>query len=171
MNRRDAETQRERASVNSCKRFSQKSSCFNLCVSVSLRLVFVITVAISGCSIPNLEKPQCTEARNAVKRFYSLHVGGDMKPSPENLKALEPFLTSDLFKTLSASTETAKDYFTATEEYPRAFRVGECESGNEDAATLQVLLLWRDDTASKQKEIRIETVRTGDKWLINRVSN
>lgn len=128
-------------------------------------------LCISSCSIPNLEKPQCTEARYAVKRFYSLHVGGDMKPSPESLKAVEMFLTNDLFKSLSTSTETAKDYFTATEEYPRAFRVGECESSSEGAATLQVLLLWRDDTASEQKEIRVETIKNGDKWLINKVSN
>lgn len=144
------------------------------CTVHNLPLLFCIlhfALCISSCSVPNLEKPQCTEARNAVKRFYSLHVGGDMRPSQENLKAREEFLTSDLFQTLAASNETAKDYFTATDEYPKAFRVGECSSGSEDAATLQVLLLWRDDTASEQREIKVETVRLGDKWVINKVSN
>jgi hypothetical protein len=125
-----------------------------------------------ACSIPSLEKPQCTTARDTVKRFYSFHFGNDMRPSPENLKAREQFLTSDLVKALSsASTETSKDYFTATDNYPKAFRVGLCTSDSDDKATLQVLLLWRDDTKNEQKEVHVETVKTGDAWLINKVSN
>src|SRR5437867_7357869 len=122
-----------------------------------------------GCSIPSLEKPQCTAARDTVKRFYSLHFGGDMHPSLEGLKASEPFLTSDLIKELSVSSETSKDYFTSTENYPKAFRVGSCTSDSSDKVTLQVLLLWRDDVKSEQKEVHVETVRTGDAWLINKV--
>src|SRR5436190_6928056 len=81
-------------------------------------------LCISSCSVPNLEKPQCTAARDAVKRFYSFHFGNDMHPSPENLKARESFLTSELISSLSTSTETVRDYFTATEDYPKAFRIG-----------------------------------------------
>ncbi|MBK8464805.1 MAG: hypothetical protein IPL32_03160 [Chloracidobacterium sp.] len=92
-----------------------------------------------------------------------------MRPSAENLKAREQFLTSELISSLSASTETAKDYFTATENYPKAFRVGECKLESDDKATLQVLLLWRDDTKSEQKEVHVEAVKVGDKWLINKV--
>jgi len=94
-----------------------------------------------------------------------------MHPSPENLKAREQFLTRELIKVLSASSETSRDYFTATENYPKAFRVGSCSSDSNDKVTLQVLLLWRDDTKSEQKEVHVETVKTGDAWLINKVSN
>jgi hypothetical protein len=94
-----------------------------------------------------------------------------MHPSAENLKTREQFLTSELIGTLSGSTETAKDYFTATENYPKAFRVGSCTSESDDKAILQVVLLWRDDTKSEQKEVKVETVKTGDKWLINKVFN
>ena len=94
-----------------------------------------------------------------------------MRPSPENLKAREQFLTSDLIKALSASRETSKDYFTATDNYPKAFRVGSCILDAEDKARLQVLLLWRDETKSEQKEVQVETVKTGEAWLINKVSN
>ena len=138
-------------------------SFFSVC---SVAILFFAT----ACSVPNLEEPQCTVARDTVKRFYSFHFGNDMHPSPENLKAREQFLTSELISTLSASTETAKDYFTATENYPKAFRVGECTSGSDDKATFQVLLLWRDDTKSEQKEVHVETVKAGDKWLINNVA-
>ena len=127
-------------------------------------------LCISSCSLPNLEKPQCTAARDVVKRFYSFHFGNDMRPSAENLKAREQFLTSELIRSLSASAETAKDYFTATDNYPKAFRVGECTSGSDDKATFQVLLLWRDDTKSEQREVHVETVKIGDHWLINNVA-
>lgn len=122
-----------------------------------------------ACTIPNLEKPQCTAGRDVVKRFYSFHVGNDMMPSPENLKAREKFLTSRLFQELSAVTEQKKDYFTATEDYPKAFRVGECTADSETKATLQVVLLWRNDTRSEQREVQVEAVNSGGNWLINKV--
>lgn len=126
-------------------------------------------LCISSCSVPNLEKPQCTAARDAVKRFYSFHFGNDMHPSPENLKAREQFLTSELVSSLSTSQEPTTDYFTATEDYPKAFRVGSCTAESEVKVTLQVLFLWRDDVKSDQKEVNVETAKTGDKWLINKV--
>ena len=126
---------------------------------------------ISSCRVPNLETPQCIEARDAVKRFYSFHFGNDMHPSPENLKIREQFLTSELVSALSASSETAKDYFTATGDYPKAFRVGECSSESDHASRFRVLLFWRDDTKSEQKEVYVETVKVSGKWLINRVTD
>ena len=171
MNRRDAEALRKVTLGYYRSRFAPELKRLRLCSFAALRFCFAIAFATAGCSVPNLEKPQCTEARNAVKRFYSLHVGGDMKPSPENLKAREAFLTGELFNKLRAANESAEDYFTATDEYPKAFRVGVCESVSDNTATLQVLLLWRDDTASEQKEVRVETVKGGDEWLINKVLN
>ncbi len=144
--------------------FKKNFSYFSVC-SVA---IFFFALA---CSVPSLEKPQCVAARDTVKRFYSFHFGNDMHPSADNLKAREQFLTSELISSLSASTETAKDYFTATEDYPKAFRVGECISGSDDKVILQVLLLWRDDTKSEQKEVHVETVKVSDKWLINKVLN
>ena len=120
--------------------------------------------------MPSLEKPECTAGRDVVKRFYSFHFGNDMSTSAENLKARESFLTADLFKSLSASGETKKDYFTATDNYPKAFRVGECTVDTADQATLQVVLLWRSDSKSEQAEVNVKTVLVGGKWLISKVS-
>lgn len=140
--------------------------------SILLVLFFsVISVASSACSMPSLEKPECTVARDAVKRFYSFHFGNDMHPSQENLRARQGFLTSELFSTLSASGDSARDYFTATDNYPKAFRVGACTSDTENKVVFQILLLWRDEQKSEQKEVHVETVKTGDTWLINKVSN
>lgn len=134
-------------------------------------LFLASVVAVSGCSVPNLETSQCTAARDSVKRFYSFHFGTEMSTSPDNLKARDTFLTKDLVSLLAANGDLRRDYFTATENYPRAFRVGECRSASDEKATLQVLLLWRDDSSSDQKEVQVETVKDGDKWLINRVLN
>lgn len=139
--------------------------------SLLLFCILHCALCVSSCSIPSLEKPQCTEARDAVKRFYSFHIGNDMRPSAESLKASESYLTSDLFKRLSGTNETAKDYFTQTEDYPRAFRVGTCMTDSNDKAVFQVVLLWRDDTRTEQKEVHVEAVKTGGQWLINNVSN
>jgi len=130
-----------------------------------------LVLLFASCSLPSFEKPQCTAARDTVKRFYSLHFADDMRPSAQSLKASEPFLTPALFQSLSAASQTAIDYFTQTDDYPKAFRVGTCTLESDDKALLQVVLLWRDDNRSQQKEVHVDTVKTGDKWLINNVSN
>ena len=100
--------------------------------------LLLIAYCLSACSIPNLEKPECAGARDVVKRFYSFHFGNDMRPSAENLKRRQAYLTPELFKELSAKPETKQDYFTATEDYPRAFRVGACKDASADRVTMQV---------------------------------
>lgn len=143
---------------------------------VSSRRTVIICVLLAvccqlACSIPSLEKPQCTAGRDIVKKFYSFHFGTDMGSSPENQKRREQFLTSGLIAELAAAGETKRDYFTATEDFPKAFRVGECTLNADDKVTLQVLLLWRNDERTQQKEVNVETVRVDGNWLINRVFN
>lgn len=136
-----------------------------------LLCLFGFAFFVSSCSIPSLEKPQCSNARDAVRQFYGFHFGNDMHPSAENLKLRESYLTGELFKELSSSIEAEKDYFTKTVNYPRAFRVGTCTTESDDKAMLQVLMLWRDETKSAQEEVKVEAVKKDDKWLINKVSN
>lgn len=130
---------------------------------------FLLTLCVSSCSIPNLEEPPCIESRDSIRQFYSFHFGNDMKPSAENLKLREKFLTPELVKTLTASNETAVDHFTATSDYPKAFRVGECKAINPTKTEFQVILFWRDDTRSEQKEVAVTAVKMGDNWLIDKV--
>jgi hypothetical protein len=172
MNRRDAETQRQSIQNRFNLRFFIENifGGINLRVSASLRFIFLV-FALSACSMPNLEKPECTEARDAVREFYSFHIGNDMKPSAENLKLRGKFLSGELLKTLVATNETTKDYFTATADYPKAFRVGSCEIISPGKTVLGVLLFWRDDNRSEQREIKVETVRENEKWLINKVES
>ncbi len=131
--------------------------------------VAFLIAASAGCSIPNLETSQCSETRDAVKRFYSFHFGNDMAPTRDNLSARKPYLTDRLFNSLWAVDSIAGDYFTASSDVPKAFRVGECKVVSPEKTTFQVLLLWRDDTRSEQKEVAVDMVKQGDKWLVDGV--
>ena len=144
---------------------------FSLCVSASLQLIlFSITFAVASCSLPSLEKPECTEARDAVKQLYSFHFGNDMHPTQENLKARERFLTADLYKSLVGSA-ASEDYFTKSEAPPKTFKIAKCEAPQSDKVRIQVQLYWRDDSKTTQKEVNVDAVKTGDAWLINKISN
>ncbi len=135
-------------------------------------LFFLLLTAYGSlcCSIPNLESAECSESRDAVKQFYSFHFGNDMTPSPESLKIREQFLTAEFFNSLSRMTKVASDPFTNTGKLPKSFRVGTCKIEGPEKTAMQVVLLWRDDTGSEQKEIAVDMVKRGDKWLVDGVS-
>jgi hypothetical protein len=155
-------------------RFQVLSFNFKL-VKAKLFLLFTfcfLLFTFASCSIPNLEKPECAAARQKVKEFYSFHFDDQMKPSKENLQKREKFLTDALNRALAApETETATDYFTQTNDYPKAFRIGECAAANETRTVFQVVLFWKDDARSEQREVKVETVKQNGKWLINSVGN
>lgn len=92
-----------------------------------------------------------------------------MKPKQEKLENSKTFLTERLFEEIKSKDVTAKDYFTQTEDYPKAFRVGGCEAVSGEKTIFEVLLFWRDETRSEQKEIKVETVKENNKWLIDKV--
>ena len=124
-----------------------------------------------ACSIPNLEGAECSEARVAVRQFYSFHFGNDMRPSLENLKMREKFLTPELAKSLEDVPVTARDYFTGTDQAPKTFKVAKCEVTDPTHTVFQVQLYWRDDIETVQKEVHAEAVKSGDTWLINKVTH
>lgn len=141
--------------------------------SFSRRLILLFTFYFlfsnSACSVPNLETPECGEARQPVKEFYSYHFGNDMKPSRENLQSREKFLSTDLKQRLALLPETPRDYFTSTEDYPKAFRIGSCKTAEAGKTVFQIVVFWKDDTRSEQREIQVEAVKENGKWLINRI--
>jgi hypothetical protein len=141
------------------------------CRRIILFLLLTSCFLLLSCSIPNLEKPQCAAARQTVREFYSYHFGNDMKPSNENIKLRERFLTDALKQNLAAQADGKTDYFTATDDYPKAFRVGGCEVMNENKTVFEVVLFWKDDARSEQREIKVETIRQNENWLINKVEN
>ncbi len=94
-----------------------------------------------------------------------------MKFSAENLKLREKFLTPEFVKSLQ-NLQTENDVFTTNStDFPRAFRLGNCEVFEPNKTNFEILLFWRDETRSEQKSINAEVVKQGDKWLINKICN
>lgn len=128
---------------------------------------------IAGCSIPNLEDPACTEARTAVREFYSFHFGNNLAFANEDLERRKEYLTSAFFESLRYQPRDVPpgvDPFTRTDDLPKAFRVGECREITPGKAEFQVLLFWRDDVRSEQSEIKAVAVKQNDKWLLDSVT-
>lgn len=132
--------------------------------------IFVLAALfLASCSIPNLEQPECLESREPLKQFYSSHFGTDMKPSAEALDVRRRAITPELAKTLAASTETEVDYFTATKDYPKAFRLGACKVVSPERTAFDVVLFWRDDHRSEEKEVVVEMAKQSGVWLLDKV--
>jgi hypothetical protein len=121
--------------------------------------------------MPNLEGAECSEARDAVKQFYSFHFGNDMRPTVQTLKLRERFLTPELIRQLENMPETSRDYFTATDQAPKTFKIGKCVVKDPTHAEFQVQLYWRDDIETVQKDVQAEAVKADDTWLIDKVTN
>jgi hypothetical protein len=133
-------------------------------------LSFIFCLCFAACSVPNLEEPECTQARQTVKELYSYHFGNDMQLTPENLKEHERFLTGEMVNNLQNSAP-GRDPFTLTDDTPKAFRVGGCKTIEQNKrVNFEVLLFWKTDTRSEQREINVEAVKQNDKWLINKIS-
>jgi hypothetical protein len=123
----------------------------------------------TACSMPNLESSECTDSRLAVKQFYSFHFANEMKFSADNLKQREKFLTLEFLKSLQNQTGENDIFTTNSTDFPKAFRIGECKIIEPTKTNLEIVLFWKDDNRTEQKNIHVETVKQADKWLLNKV--
>lgn len=133
-------------------------------------LFLVSALFAFSCTVPNLESPACTESKNAVREFYSYHFGNEMKFSADGLKHREKFLTPEFAKFVANSTEGSDPFTTGSDDIPKAFRVGECREISPERTESNVLLFWRNDERTEQREIKVETVDKNDTWLVNKIS-
>ena len=138
--------------------------------SVIASCLLLVGFIFLSCSVPSLETPACTESKNAVREFYSYHFGNEMKFSPEGLKYREKFLTPEFAKAVTNSREGTDPFTTGSEDLPKAFRVGECREISPERTESSVLLFWRSDDRTEQREIKVEAVDRNDTWLVNKVS-
>ena len=134
-------------------------------------LIFTFCFWLWGCSIPNLEPPECTQSREAVRDFYSFHLGNEMSFTQENLKLREKFLSSEYLKSLQSFQNDADIFTTNSKDFPKAFRIGGCKVIDANKTNIEILIFWKTDTRSEQKTIHAETVKENGKWLLNKVEN
>jgi hypothetical protein len=97
-----------------------------------------------------------------------------MSFSQENLKPRERFLTPRLIRGLQ-DTGPQIDPFTLVnkdEKPPKAFRVGSCVVTEPNkSVTFTLLLFWKDDVSTTQKEIGVIVEKVNETWLIDGVKN
>jgi hypothetical protein len=94
-----------------------------------------------------------------------------MHPTAESIRLRERFLTPAFLGRLRDQPTTTIDPFTNTEEFPKAFRVGECkviEPGK--SVRFEVLLFWKDDVKSQQKPVFTSMKKENGDWQIDSVS-
>lgn len=141
---------------------------FKLFYLLPFTFYLCLTACVTG-SMPNLDEPECAESREVVKKFYSYHFDKNMLFSQESLKEREKFLTPEFAKSLR-NVETENDVFTTdSADTPRAFRLGDCKVVEPTKTNIDVLLLWRNETESRQQIIKVEVIKQNDKWLINKI--
>ena len=135
-----------------------------------LPLAILLLLGIAGCSVPSLESPACTESKNAVRDFYSFHFGNEMRFSTQGLKRREKFLSPEFAASVAGSKEGIDTFTTGSDDIPKAFRVGECREISAERTESNVLLFWRSDDRTEQREIKVEAIDKNDTWLVNKVS-
>jgi len=133
-------------------------------------LVAVLTAFFAAsCRVETFDDTPCGQAKDEAHKLYSFHFGNDMTPSPENLEKRKRFLTDELFKQLSAN-DSRTDYFTASENFPRTFKIGQCSLKSPEEATVQVQIYWKDDYSTVQKDLLVDVVKRSGGWLVNSVT-
>ena len=120
-----------------------------------------------SCSLPSLEKPECSQARDNVKQFYSWQLGTDSRERSAHPETARKFVSSS-FSTDPGNVEN--DPFTLSTTVPKSFRIGKCEVLGPDKVKLEVQLLWRDELDSRQLDVFVEAARSDDRWLITKVT-
>jgi len=133
-------------------------------------LLFTFCLSFAACSIPNLEPQSCIDSRTTIREFYSYHFGNDMHFTPENLRVRERFLTKGFAARTSVETEGIDPFTTGNDDFPRAFRVGKCTEVASDKVEYQVLLFWRDDNRTEQREIKVDLAKQNERWLVDNVT-
>jgi hypothetical protein len=140
--------------------------------SASLLLVaifssFTILLSQAACSIPNLESRSCSEARDSVKEFYSWYTGTDADIREKQPEIRARFVSPNFDSAATGET----DPFLLSTTFPTTFKIGKCEAKDDLHVVVQVQLYWREDRKTDQKEVYADVIKTGDKWLIDRVDS
>jgi hypothetical protein len=135
---------------------------------VALFCIVHFALLIGACSIPSLESAECSQARDTVKQFYSWYLGTDLDTRLKQPEILNRFVAKK-FQDEHPTSDPAAYFF--SDDLPKTFKIGACKQIDPQKVDMQVQIYWRDDKKTVQKEVHVETVKTGDAWLINNVSN
>jgi hypothetical protein len=131
-------------------------------------LMFLSVLSCVSCSVPTLESESCLQAQGSLKKLLSLHFDKGFEGGKEYKEHRSQYITDRLKDEIDA--RPGFDYLTQTIDPPKAFRIGTCTERGKDVVSLSVLLFWRDEKRSEQREVNIVLKRVGDKWLTDSAS-
>ena len=131
----------------------------------SVCCVLLTAFCLLSCSVPNLGEPDCEEARDSVREFYSWYLA---TPADDRGKSPDVF---EKYATQSMQRSGDIDPFFLTNDPPKAFRVGDCKVIEKGKRTqFELLLFWKDDVRSEQRSIKVGMDNVDGKWLIHEVT-
>lgn len=124
-------------------------------------------VGLGGCSIPNLEGEQCTQARDAVREFYFWYLGTDASVREKQRDFYDRYIAPS-FRSVAGQD---LDPFFLSGTAPTTLKIGKCEMKDDSHVTMQVQLYWRQEGKTEQKEVYADVIKVAGKWLIDRVES
>jgi hypothetical protein len=132
-----------------------------------LCILIGVFICVSGCSIPNLEGQQCTEARDAVHDFYFWYLGTDSAMRDKQRNIYERFIAPSF----QSDAKTDLDPFFLSDTTPTTLKIGKCEQIDDLHVSMQVQLYWRQDGKTDQKEVYADVKKATNGWLIDKVES
>jgi hypothetical protein len=78
---------------------------------------------LAACSVPKLESPDCSAARDAARQYYSLAIGGETGTRPDVVEKLKA-MRSPAFSVDGTTAEEGRDEYYFSRLHPTSYRVG-----------------------------------------------
>jgi len=128
--------------------------------------VVPVVFAVSSCSVPNLESPECSAARDVVRQYYSLAIGADPMSNPTALSKLKALRSTNF--TVSPVRGDADQYH-FTSQQPISYRVGECSDQTDRSVKTKVKVIWRINDQNSDRDDTVTLAKVDSAWLIDRV--
>jgi hypothetical protein len=116
--------------------------------------LFPLSLCLGACSIPKLESPDCSAARDVAREYYSLAIGG------------ERMRTSTFSHRESVD---ASDQFYFSRIRPTSYRAGECSLSPDGRVMVETVVIWRQEGKNSERKDSVNLVKSGDSWLIERI--
>lgn len=121
-----------------------------------------------SCSLPTLESPECSAAREAAREYYSLAIGGEPNSHSEVPARLNALRTPG-FSTGETATRDGRDPYYFSLLQPTSYRVGTCSTRPDGRVNVAVTVIWRVEHDNSEREDSVTLSKVNDAWLIDRI--
>lgn len=130
--------------------------------------------SLLGCgSIPNLESPECTQARDSVRQFYSWYFGTDAEQRAKQPEIIRKFMAASFVPYKVGGIEREPDPYTMTRSMPTTFKLAQCKASGPESVYLKVQFLWKPGESGENGEmvrlVHLQIVKDAESWKISSI--